>query len=107
LDSLLTLSSHVSRLDVAINELSASIGFMNESGINEVVQSIETSAKVISDSSKKFEKNVVDSSNKINQNTSSFVSEMEKSTVQLSSALQNLSTAMVGVANKITDSLRN
>jgi len=107
LDSLLTLSANIARLDVAINELSTSISFMNKSGINEVVQSIETSAKVIGDSSKKFEKNVIDSSNKINQNTGTFVSDMEKSTDQLSSALQNLSTAMVGVANKITDSLRN
>jgi predicted nucleic acid-binding Zn-ribbon protein len=107
LDSLLALSSHVTRLDTAINELSASIGFMNKSGIDEVVKSIETSAKAISDSSKKFEKNIVDSSNKVNQNTGAFVSDMERSTAQLSSALQSLSAAMVGVANKVTDSLRS
>ena len=106
LDSLLTLSSHITRLDTAINELSASIGFMNKSGIDEVVKSIETSAKVISESSKKFEKNIVDSSSKVHQNTSNFVSDMEKTTAQLSAALQSLTAAMVGVANKVSDSLR-
>jgi predicted nucleic acid-binding Zn-ribbon protein len=107
LESLLALSSHVAKLDAVINELSGSIGRMNKSGIDEVIQSIETSAKVIGESSKKFEKNIVDSSNKVNQNTGAFVSDMEKSTAQLSSALQSLSSAMVGVANKVTDALRS
>jgi hypothetical protein len=106
LNSLLTLSKNLKQVDDVIDEFSKSLRALNKSGINDVVESVERASNSLGESTLAFQQELTSATKNISSTSLGFTQDLEKSTQDLSSALTNLSSAMVVVANKVTDSIK-
>ncbi len=106
LNSLLTLSKNLKQVDDVIGEFSKSLKTLNKSGINDIVESVEKASNNLGKTTMSFDKELASATKNISSKSLEFTQDLERSTQQLSSALTNLSSAMVVVANKVTDTIK-
>lgn len=106
LNSLLTLSKNLKQVDDVIGEFSKSLRTLNKSGINDIVESVEKASNNLGKTTAAFDKELASATKGISSRSAEFSQDLERSTQQLSSALTNLSSAMVVVANKVTDTIK-
>ena len=106
-DSQVTLVESFKVIELAISNFSSALQDLNKVDIGEVVASIESSAEIIGSSAKRFEQEMANSTNKMLSNSKSFADDIDESTNQLSGTLASFSGAIVDVATKVTDQLKD
>ena len=106
-DSQVTLVESFKVIELAISNFSSALQDLNKVDIGKVVASIESSAEIIGSSAKRFEQEMANSTNKMLSNSKSFADDIDESTNQLSGTLASFSGAIVDVATKVTDQLKD